>query len=133
MGHNVAHIGAQCGEFEGQGFKMLEKATDDEINAADFTEGWTPLHWAVLADNPKAVIWLLKHGADPEMKDFAGRTAKDLVEDHWGELHMRVFEHLNREKKDVLPEPAKVKDKRIKQMNAAFKSQDMVENEFDCE
>eukprot|EP00913_Durusdinium_trenchii_P022511 g21146.t1 len=32
---NVAHIGAQCAMFEGQGFKMLEKATTQEINAQE--------------------------------------------------------------------------------------------------
>ena len=32
---NVAHIGAQCGMFEGQGFKMLQKATLEEINAQE--------------------------------------------------------------------------------------------------
>merc|ERR1712130_93216 len=114
-GFNVAHIGAQCGEFEAQGF----------------TEGWTPLHWAVLADNPKAVVWLLKHGADAEIKDFAGRTAKDLVDDHWGELYQRVAQHISAKKREELTEPQKVKDKRLKQMIAAFK-QEIVENEFDC-
>ena len=99
----VSIWGAQCGMFEGQGFKMLEKATKEEINAQeqldsffvrfkkkhqifqagllpsrsrwffsclkfstdllwskdgldlqDTLEGFTPLHWAVLSDNPKA-------------------------------------------------------------------------------
>ena len=65
-------------------------------------EGFTPLHWAVLSDNPKAVvaccpcgsvwkvpggklmeavIWLLKNGADNDAKDAQGRTAEDLIED----------------------------------------------------
>merc|ERR1712139_588875 len=100
------------------------------MGAQDFTQGWTPLHWAVLADNPKAVVWLLKHGADPEIKDFANRTAKNLVDDHWGELHQRVMEHLNPQKKEALPDPQKCKDKRVKQMQSAFK-QEVVDNEFD--
>merc|ERR1712146_413943 len=95
-------------------------ATDDEINAPDYKEGWTPLHWAVLSDNPKAVIWLLKHGADKTIEDFAGRTAEALVEEHWGELGMRKWENLG-PKKDKLDEPAKMFPKRLKQMKEAFK------------
>merc|ERR1740117_1411270 len=69
-GWNVAHVGAQCALHGGQGFKMLEKATAQELNVRDNVEGFTPLHWAVLADNPKAVVWLLKNGADREIIDF---------------------------------------------------------------
>mmetsp|Transcript_58994 Transcript_58994/g.95444 ORF Transcript_58994/g.95444 Transcript_58994/m.95444 type:complete len:226 (+) Transcript_58994:88-765(+) len=127
---NVAHIGAQCAMFEGQGFKMLEKATPEEINAKDNLEGWTPLCWAVLSDNPKAVIWLLKHGADKDIKDNQGRTAEELVEDHWGDFYQRYWGHM--EKKEGLPQPDKVLPKRLKQMKDAFKLQ-FAENEFDIE
>ena len=37
---NVAHIGAQCGMFEGQGFKMLQKATPEEINAQETSKAF---------------------------------------------------------------------------------------------
>merc|ERR1719215_2169684 len=106
--------------FEGQGFRMLEKATSEEINAPDLMEGWTPLHWAVLSDNPKAVIWLLKHGADREAKDRQGRKAEDMIDDHAGEFYRRYWEH--GPKKDDLPQPDKVYPKRIKQLKDAFKS-----------
>ncbi|CAJ1351158.1 unnamed protein product [Effrenium voratum] len=109
--------GAQCAMFEGQekgpdGPKMLEKATPEEINAQELTEdtleGFTPLHWAVLSDNPKAraarpaVIWLLKHGADKDIKDIQGRSAEDLVEDYWGDFHQRYWGHAP--KQDGLPQ-----------------------------
>jgi len=129
-GWNVAHVGAQCGMFEGQGFKMLEKATLEEINARDYMEGWTPLHWAVLSDNPKAVIWLLKHGADRDATDSKGRKAEDLIDDHWGEFYQRYWE--SGPKKDGLIQPDKVYPKRLKQMKDAFQLK-FAENEYDLD
>eukprot|EP00931_Biecheleriopsis_adriatica_P039551 TRINITY_DN22616_c1_g1_i1.p1 TRINITY_DN22616_c1_g1~~TRINITY_DN22616_c1_g1_i1.p1 ORF type:complete len:257 (+),score=54.61 TRINITY_DN22616_c1_g1_i1:64-771(+) len=127
---NVAHIGAQCAMFEGQGFKMLQKATPEEINAQDSLEGFTPLHWAVLSDNPKAVIWLLKHGADSSIQDRQGRTAEDLVEDHWGDFYQRYWGHCP--KNDGLPQVEKVLPKRLKQIKDAFKL-NFTANEYDIE
>jgi len=125
---NVAHIGAQCGMFDGQGFRMLEKATPEELNAQDALGGWTPLHWAVMSDNPKAVIWLLKHGADKDVEDNNSKTAEDLIQNHWGEMYQRYWEA--GPKKDGLPQPDKVMPKRMKQMQNAFKL-DSSGNEFD--
>mmetsp|Transcript_109588 Transcript_109588/g.289098 ORF Transcript_109588/g.289098 Transcript_109588/m.289098 type:complete len:210 (-) Transcript_109588:170-799(-) len=125
---NVAHVGAQCAMFEGQGFKMLEKATPEEINAQDALGGWTPLHWAVLSDNPKAVVWLLKHGADKDIEDSKGKKAEDLIQDHWGEMYQRYWEAVPA--KGGLPQPDKVMPKRVKQMQNAFKL-DSSGNEFD--
>lgn len=129
-GWNVAHVGAQCPSSDGQGFKMLGKATFEEINARDSVEGFTPLHYAVLCDNPKAVIWLLRNGADRNIPDFTGRKAEDMVEQHWGEFHQRYWEYVGPERKFV-EDPSKVMTKRIKQMQEAFKGND-VENEFDA-
>merc|ERR1712217_295221 len=127
-GWNVAHVGAQCAMWEGQGFKMLEKATVDEINAPDSLEGWTPLHWAVLSDNPKAVVWLLKHGANRDAEDNQGRKAEDLVEEHGGEMYQRYWEH--GPKKDGLIQPNVCIPKKLKQMKDAFKL-NVTEHEFD--
>jgi ankyrin repeat protein len=45
-----------------------------DVNAAD-KQGLTPLHYALLADNPDVAIALLKHGANPNVKDnTAGHT-----------------------------------------------------------
>jgi len=93
----------------------------------DLTEGWTPLHWAVLHDNPKAVIWLLKHGADKTIEDFAGRTPEALVDDHLGELSMRRYVG---PKKELFAEPGKQIPKKIKQMKEAFKL-NINDNEYD--
>mmetsp|Transcript_53819 Transcript_53819/g.128214 ORF Transcript_53819/g.128214 Transcript_53819/m.128214 type:complete len:214 (-) Transcript_53819:85-726(-) len=131
-GWNVAHVGAQCGMFTGEGIKMLEKASPEEINAPDLSEGWTPLHWAVLADNPKAVIWLLKHGADKSAVDAKGRKAEDLIEDNWGDFYQRYWEVLSPSQKEPFPDPTKVMAKRQKQMKEAFK-QTFVANEYDIE
>jgi len=131
LGLNVAHVGAQCHMFEGQGFKMLTKATPEEIQAQDLVHGFTPLHWAVLCDNPKAVIWLLKNGADRDAEDFKGRKAEDLVEEHWGDMGQRYWEQTG-PMKDYQREPQKVFQKRAKQMKEAFKLNDQG-NEYDID
>lgn len=38
----------------------------------------TPLHGAVLANEPKVVAWLLDHGADPNLKDYNGKTPLEV-------------------------------------------------------
>merc|ERR1719401_230878 len=113
--------------FEGQGFKMLEKASADELSMPD-GEGWTPLHWAVLSDNPKAVVWLLKRGVDKAAVDNTGRTAEDLIEDFWGDFYQRHYEH--GPKNNMQPTPEKCMTKRMKQMKEAFKT-NSTENEYD--
>eukprot|EP00927_Polykrikos_kofoidii_P017840 TRINITY_DN1817_c0_g1_i1.p1 TRINITY_DN1817_c0_g1~~TRINITY_DN1817_c0_g1_i1.p1 ORF type:complete len:205 (+),score=30.17 TRINITY_DN1817_c0_g1_i1:78-692(+) len=128
---NVAHIGAQCNAPGGQGFKMLAKATMEELNAPDSVEGWTPLHWAVLSDNPKAVMWLLKNGADRNAQDFMGRTAEDLVKDHRGEFFERYAAYLG-PKRVHQNDPTKLMQSRVKQMQQAF-NQVFIENEFDLD
>jgi cytohesin len=42
-------------------------------------EGRTPLHDLLLLRRPKAVGWLLEHGADPDARDRSGRTALHLA------------------------------------------------------
>merc|ERR1712226_126663 len=99
-----------------------------ELEEPDALEGWTPLHWAVLSDNPKAVVYLLKRGVDKEARDFAGRKAEDLVEDYWGDFYKRYWEH--GPKNNGLPQPDKAHTKKLKQLKDAFK-QNAAENEFD--
>mmetsp|Transcript_70649 Transcript_70649/g.132211 ORF Transcript_70649/g.132211 Transcript_70649/m.132211 type:complete len:214 (-) Transcript_70649:77-718(-) len=129
-GWNVAHVGAQCSMFTGEGMKMLAKATKDEINAPDLAEGWTPLHWAVLSDNPKAVIWLLQNGADEERTDYRGRTAADLIESNLGDFYQRYWEVLSPAQSEALPDPVKVFSRKQRQMKEAFKK-NWVANEYD--
>jgi len=130
-GWNAAHVGAQCGMCGGEGIKMLQKATPYEINSPDLTEGWTPLHWAVLSDNPKAAIWLLKNGADRDLEDKLGRKAEEMIDDHLGEFYQRYWDFPGAKKEAVI-DPSKVMAKRIKQMKEAFKL-NWTENEYDIE
>ncbi len=45
-----------------------------DVNAAD-KQSLTPLHYALLADNPGVALTLLRHGANPNVKDnTAGHT-----------------------------------------------------------
>ena len=55
-------------------------AAGHNVNAADF-EGDTPLHWAVHADNRRAVETLLSLGADPGIKNNQGQTPKQKAAD----------------------------------------------------
>jgi hypothetical protein len=50
-----------------------------DLNAKD-ESGLTALHYAADADNGEAVRVLLLSGADPEIMDVQGHTARDLAE-----------------------------------------------------
>ncbi|KIL77703.1 M48 family metallopeptidase [Bacillus badius] len=50
---------------------FIEK--DEDVHAID-NQGYTPLHWAVLDNNPKMVELLLKAGANPNEEDYYGMT-----------------------------------------------------------
>jgi ankyrin repeat protein len=54
-------------------------ASGAEVNLRD-DNGFTPLHYAVLADNGPAVRLLLAAGADPAATDPQGRTAQQAAE-----------------------------------------------------
>ena len=48
------------------------ECTGDFINAPEDQDGWTALHYGV--ENPKTVALLLEHKADPNIRDYHGRT-----------------------------------------------------------
>ncbi|XP_046976739.1 protein phosphatase 1 regulatory subunit 12A isoform X8 [Vanessa cardui] len=50
-----------------------------EPDCVDY-EGWTPLHAAALWGKKEAAALLLKHGADPNLKNYSGQTCMDLVD-----------------------------------------------------
>jgi ankyrin repeat protein len=45
------------------------------LNAVDDSNGYAPIHWAVLNGKRKAMEWLLTHGADVNARDNTGWTA----------------------------------------------------------
>mmetsp|Transcript_28370 Transcript_28370/g.65604 ORF Transcript_28370/g.65604 Transcript_28370/m.65604 type:complete len:425 (+) Transcript_28370:107-1381(+) len=94
-GWNVAHVGAQCSMFTGEGIRMLSKATKDEINAPDLAEGWTPLHWAVYGDHGVVCEALLLAKADPLKKAGSQPAAMELLAVNDGDSEAReVFDRL---------------------------------------
>ncbi len=56
----------------------LRAGADPDARGRD---GWTPLHWAAVADNAAAIEALLEGGADPGARDVDGNTPL-----HWGAL-----------------------------------------------
>ncbi|XP_050361094.1 protein phosphatase 1 regulatory subunit 12A isoform X7 [Nymphalis io] len=57
---------------------LLEECNVDP-DCVDY-EGWTPLHAAALWGKKEAAALLLKHGADPNLKNYSGQTCMDLVD-----------------------------------------------------
>lgn len=54
------------------------KFREDPVDATD-NRGWTPLHWAAKNGNQDVVNWLLKAGANAQLKDKSGRTPQMLT------------------------------------------------------
>ena len=52
-----------------------------DVNAQDF-EGDTLLHRAGYGDNVELVKWLLRHGANPKIKNVHGKTAGDIAREN---------------------------------------------------
>lgn len=50
-----------------------------DINAVGLQTGFTPLHDAVKSDNKEALIYLLRKGADPHIKDKQGMDVMMLA------------------------------------------------------
>jgi ankyrin repeat protein len=61
--------------------RLLSHTGRDELDAKDFVEGKTALHWAVDFEKDADVRALLLAGADPTIVDNYGHTARELAED----------------------------------------------------
>jgi len=54
-------------------------AAGGAVNVVATREGWTPLHGAAGAGHGGVVETLLRHGADPALRDGAGRTPLEVA------------------------------------------------------
>jgi ankyrin repeat protein len=63
---------------------MSTQLQPNSVNYRTFREGWTPLHWAVLAKPSHGIVsFLLKNGADPKLLTKTSRSLLALaVESH---------------------------------------------------
>lgn len=50
------------------------------VNATNFA-GWTPLHYTILNNNPKAVRLLCERGAQTQIATHIGKTIWDMIDD----------------------------------------------------
>ena len=54
--------------------KVSKAQFKDWINEKQFSDGFTPLHYAAYNSNLSAIVALLKHGADPNARSRYGMT-----------------------------------------------------------
>lgn len=51
-----------------------------DVNAAGDFQGWRPLHFAAVQNSPSICRFLIDAGADVDMQDDEGRTARDIAQ-----------------------------------------------------
>jgi len=71
----VLHIA--CG-YQSRGIVGLLLDAGADVNARD-GDGWTPLHWAILASNYDTARFLLEHGAEANARSEGGESPLDLL------------------------------------------------------
>jgi ankyrin repeat protein len=93
----------------------LLAAKGAQVDARD-AAGATPLHHAGRALQAKATLALLQRGADPSLKDDAGRTVYDEVADLKDSISKRIREYLQDAKQihsNAVQERAQAKAKKM--------------------
>ncbi|CAK9826269.1 Caseinolytic peptidase B protein homolog [Anthophora retusa] len=70
---------------------IREEEFSDHLNSRATFKGFTPLHYAVLADSKACVQALLDGGADPTIKNESGHRAVEYAKD--GELKEMLIKH----------------------------------------
>merc|ERR1719440_2536301 len=73
LGWSIAHVACKFGDID-----MLEMCTPQELNHQTY-EGHTPANYCVQHETPWCLQWLVEHGADVTMPDFAGLTPEETI------------------------------------------------------
>lgn len=60
--------------------RLLERGAQVDVQKPDHAGGFTPLHLAILGDDPDAVALLLAHGANAELPTEVGETPLELAD-----------------------------------------------------
>ncbi|XP_069364881.1 protein phosphatase 1 regulatory subunit 12B isoform X9 [Maniola hyperantus] len=76
-GGTPLHVAAAKGYLDVA--QILLEECNVEPDCVDY-EDWTPLHAAALWGQQEAAALLLKHGADPNLKNYSGQTCLDLAD-----------------------------------------------------
>ena len=66
-----------CNGYSHEVLKDIEEGA--EVNSRNKVNGWTALHWAAKRNHDNIVIILLKHGANPNIKNINGELPVDLT------------------------------------------------------
>ncbi|XP_045784313.1 protein phosphatase 1 regulatory subunit 12C isoform X4 [Maniola jurtina] len=76
-GATPLHVAAAKGYLDVA--QILLEECNVEPDCGDY-EDWTPLHAAALWGQQEAAALLLKHGADPNLKNFSGQTCLEIAD-----------------------------------------------------
>ncbi|AMD94405.1 hypothetical protein AXF11_01550 [Leptotrichia sp. oral taxon 847] len=77
FGRSVLNVA--CYYENKEAVEMLLSANPKLINEQSGTDGWTALQDATLKANIDIIKFLLKKGANPQLKDYSGGTALDMA------------------------------------------------------
>ena len=84
---NIYHTARERGLHSIDVMVSREAEFSDQLNLRANFRGCTPLHYAVLADDPAVVNLLLEAGSDPLKANDYGRTALDYARDPKIKVH----------------------------------------------
>lgn len=79
-GHGVHGLPALYFPAIGGQREVAERLLAGGADVNDAVKAAAPIHGAVMGRSAEMVAWLLDHGADPALRDYEGRTARELAE-----------------------------------------------------
>jgi len=115
---NIYHTAREKGLHSIEVMMTRESEFSDRLNLRANFRGCTPLHYAVLADDPAVVNMLLEAGADPLKANDYGRTPLDYARDPKVKVMLEKYAKVQEEMRDKLDKEERRRfplEKRIKE------------------